>query len=424
MTVFQKQSVSLRYYVRTGVSDYPGFEGTESLQTTTSHTVDGFVIKGSNLGNWRWRIRNHTTATTDLSGYEQRSDGAQGNEFYGYRKIVSNSNPKSYAVSAIRGDVGVQIPAPDDPSGLSVTSANNQALGKLLGQIQNAQSAVQGGVVIGELAKTIKMIREPAQSFRRGLDDYLKALRKRSRGKFTPFATSKLLSDTWLEYSFGWLPLLSDVNGALKSVYRIVAYDSPFKGVSASATVSTRTNPETGWDLNFGAISYKRILTKGTDVTVRYHGEVGARTESGLYTIPQQLGLSFGNFLPTVWELIPYSFLVDYFTNIGAILNVFSLMDTRICWMEKGTVKESWVTLTPRSLTIQPVPVGQSLVGYVNNPGSTPYTLRRRRVLRENYLGSFTPGLEFKIPGTSTKWINLGALFTSAQGLQRLLRKS
>lgn len=34
-----------------------------------------------------------------------------------------------------------------------------------------------------------------------------------------------------------------------------------------------------------------------------------------------RMGLTIQEFVPTVWELIPYSFVVDYFTNIGDVVN-------------------------------------------------------------------------------------------------------
>lgn len=262
------------------------------------------------------------------------------------------------------------------------------------------------------------MIRGRSRSFRSGLDSYLDTLKKRYRRTRSRKGRTTMVSETWLEYAFGWAPLLSDVNQGAKALSRIVTYDNPSQRVFAEASSTAKSEPVILTN-NFGALSHKRVSSTSSTVSVRYHGEVTARFGSS-YSIPTQLGLSFSQFVPTLWELIPYSFLVDYFTNIGSILNAFSLINTSVSWMEKGTCKETAVEVVPYSDTIQPPNSGERLITQFSIPGST-FSLKQRRITRENYVGSYVPGLVLKMPNSSTKFINLAGLFTKAKGIQRLL---
>jgi hypothetical protein len=46
---------------------------------------------------------------------------------------------------------------------------------------------------------------------------------------------------------------------------------------------------------------------------------------------------------------------------------------------------------------------------------------RLKTVERGPYSGSFIPTLEFSIPGSGTKWLNMGALFLGSRLVQKLL---
>jgi hypothetical protein len=123
------------------------------------------------------------------------------------------------------------------------------------------------------------------------------------------------------------------------------------------------------------------------------------------------LGFRWEDFIPTVWELIPYSFLVDYFTNIGDVLSAWSHQDFGQRWACKTVIT-----------TVDRQVAGQRLnsnaesalsLGQLDEIDFDKYNVTRRykEVVRDLYTGDFVPSLAFEVPGIgSLKWINVGAL--------------
>ena len=114
----------------------------------------------------------------------------------------------------------------------------------------------------------------------------------------------KDISDRWLELQYGWLPAINDVFEASKAYESIT--NGPRVGrargsVSLSSTQDCSESP-----------SLYHCYGKQTDkLDIIYEF-----TEQ--MSIPRQLGLM--DPATVVWEIIPYSFVVDWFIPIGSYL--------------------------------------------------------------------------------------------------------
>jgi len=51
----------------------------------------------------------------------------------------------------------------------------------------------------------------------------------------------------------------------------------------------------------------------------------------------RQFGLGLGNFVPTVWNLMPFSFVVDYFSNVDGILKSLTMPTPTMVYHTRGT---------------------------------------------------------------------------------------
>lgn len=124
-------------------------------------------------------------------------------------------------------------------------------------------------------------------------------------------------SGLWLEYSYGWKPLVKDIFEAsqvlslpVKDIYIHARSSSPFE------TVYTQTK-ESWWDS-------KTVETNSVKLKVFARvGGVVSVTNPNLQ-IAKNAGLT--NPLAWAWELVPWSFVVDWFVNVGKIIE--SLDDT------------------------------------------------------------------------------------------------
>lgn len=118
-------------------------------------------------------------------------------------------------------------------------------------------------------------------------------------------------ANSWLEYKFGWLPLLSDVRGAAESIAKYHSTD--FSVGSASGT--HQFNKSWSYKIPIGTIgSLNRVSSVSVSTRVKFR----FRTKDGLFNDVPNMGLS--DPLLLAWELLPYSFVVDWFLPVGDYL--------------------------------------------------------------------------------------------------------
>jgi hypothetical protein len=156
----------------------------------------------------------------------------------------------------------------------------------------------------------------------------------------------------------------------------------------------------------------RKNITNNTSANVRYHGVVSNDPGDWLFG-DATFGFTPSDILPAAWELIPYSFLVDYFTNIGNVIQAYTLDTSGVRWLEKGTRTSSYNYVAEVNMVLSALPFPRELYSYVdviqNLPGgSNGYEIIR--FSRNKYEQSIIPSLEFSIPGLGLKWLNLTAL--------------
>lgn len=142
---------------------------------------------------------------------------------------------------------------------------------------------------------------------------------------------SKAAANGWLELQYGWLPLLNDVYGSAELLAQKVSRQV-FEKVSASVTANRKTilRPATGVisvaDLTWTS---KMYLWFGTSEVSHTLSQVGL-------TNPAHLA----------WELLPYSFVVDWFLPVG---NYLSSLDATL---GLNFIKGGQTTFSRSNLTI------------------------------------------------------------------------
>lgn len=123
------------------------------------------------------------------------------------------------------------------------------------------------------------------------------------------------LADSWLEYQYGWMPLISDIYGAQEQLKKqLKEKDQLF---SVSRQISDGLDPA-GFISPASLVSSPGIAISGKAgvyCRVKYYAKI---SNTFAYTM-NQLGLV--NPLAIAWELVPFSFVVDWLLPIGDFLN-------------------------------------------------------------------------------------------------------
>jgi hypothetical protein len=151
-------------------------------------------------------------------------------------------------------------------------------------------------------------------------------------------------------------------------------------------------------------ISHRRRRDYKT--TVKYYGAVRCKGEDDNLKM-KDIGLDTSSFLPTVWNLIPYSFLVDYFTNIGTVIDAFSQRNVGLAWGARTQRRQTITSAVDVVCTIIPNPQ-HVLLRHSFSPGK--FMVTETDVVRSPIDSVPIPSIAFRMPGFSTKWINMAAL--------------
>jgi hypothetical protein len=297
-------------------------------------------------------------------------------------------------------------PAGYDPLDSSTTLADITARQQFVARYRSRRTQFQAGVFLGELRETVEMIRNPAKALRDGIDSYYGAVKKRLRKSKNRRRT---IQDTWLEYSFGWAPLVNDVADACK-----LATADPFRvfeKITSKGIDNDRSETYTASD-GYATTQVNYQVSKKSQVIVRYKGAIRAQNQPPGF--PEQLGLSWSNVLPTAWELIPYSFLVDYFTNVGAVIDGISTGTIGLAWgcrsqVQNATVEVGGCALDYDHLALFTTIPGWTASGFANGGGKCS----SRYIYNRSVIDSVSVGIGdamFKLPGSNIKWLNIAAL--------------
>lgn len=217
---------------------------------------------------------------------------------------------------------------PPDMSPALQSRAVVGALSKIKNQKVNlAQAFAERTQTANLVASNLTAVARGALALKRG--NYLEALRmlglSRTRNGYRVMRRyrdpSKALARRWLELQYGWKPLLSDTYGALE------ALAEREKGNPYWMTVRD-TKQETWWqeqepEYNVGTLPTTIYATfnRGSRVSLTY---------SPLNTMFREFSaLGLTNPLTLQWELLPFSFMIDWVLPVGSYLDV---ADAAVGW--------------------------------------------------------------------------------------------
>lgn len=305
---------------------------------------------GETLADYRQKVANMEDATTEFHDSQYALEFTPLAEWMLYDVWETQLQSGSYALSAAISPVSFTECAG------ALSHANDIALAKMYNRLYHS---FQGLTFLGELKESIRMLRNPAMGFRKGLDRYLRDARRVrhsvARNSRIPVSKRRAayaadVGELWLEWAFGVKPLANDIQNAYDVVMDMMV-DRFAENFSHRASEISWKNyyHEDGWN-------YDKFITSGrigVKATVQYKGAAYVDIESSLNT-QYQLGLLPEQFIPTAWELAPYSWLIDYVTNIGDVLNAWaSAQRLKFVYLAKTTrqvtVKKTTTVCTPTS---------------------------------------------------------------------------
>jgi len=126
---------------------------------------------------------------------------------------------------------------------------------------------------------------------------------------------SRAFASNFLEYSFGWAPLVSDVSSAVDIL------GSPQRGTK-KVTARARANDTFTGSTNNGTPWAPVIMIGQHQFTIAVICEAEVEVTNPNLSLASQLG--FVNPVSIAWEVMPFSFVIDYFVNVQSYLENYT----------------------------------------------------------------------------------------------------
>jgi len=372
------------------------------------------VTHSGPIADFRGKIARKESATSYLDGVEHRCWEGTTDRIFIQRYVTD----LPFIIGGIetRGGLGSLSYDPAIPSDALVPSVQSQCKTRIINQIRSANESLKGLVSAGEFGETVRFVNGTGREVFRRLWPYLHDLEKIGR-TVTPQNLLRSISRRWLEYSFGVRPLIADIDDAFKALGRLATERQPRLLVRTSSS-SLENHPviETVYNANDYEI---KVLTRRQSLYgCRIYGCVSI--DQGVDRWQSEFGFKLDEFVPTLWELIPFSFLADYFINVGAVIDAYALNTSGVRWLAMGEFSSN-------NLENEVIPTFQPLSGWTYNQNSILLgkpTTKRSIVKSRKPISTadLMPSLRFKIPGSSTQWLNIAALSAQLSTTSRNLR--
>lgn len=237
--------------------------------------------------------------------------------------------PHWAGVDLISASVGV-----DDPEWIS---HKNRAIFQCLSNAKNQE--VMLPVTLLEAGKTASMVHSRAVQ----IVESVRALRKGNLRRFmnhmglSPSNTreksfnrdfgkhpKETAANAWLEYQYGWTPFMAEVRGAFNLLADAVDQNSDSRpgvarGRSRFPRVTKVNYPNSNIGCPYSTVYADWVVTDTMENYVRCTWRFRVKGSD----LPTRLGLT--NPAEVVWELVPYSFVADWFLPIGDYLSQFDI---------------------------------------------------------------------------------------------------
>jgi len=278
-----------------------------SSSDTTSVDGNNTRLLNSNP-NWRQQVARKQDATTDYSRVTRTSVPCR---LYGESDTPYFSFGKwwhYYGRNLVSFVDGAQLISDSED-----TALRDIALARLKRRLSDKVGDWSAMAPVAELRETRGLLTGLAHSATgvvRALIDI-----KRTRGK----SAYKYASEAWLTWSFGVKPLLADIKKANESIEAYLLRNDVTLKLSGSANKKwisgLRSNGHTG---AYNA-PYSRLFRAEHELSYRYASGMNLKLKSGNnYGVDDHFGLELKALPSTAWELVPFSWVVDYFTTAGA----------------------------------------------------------------------------------------------------------
>lgn len=320
--------------------NYDGTTNSSTSNLSWNYPVGTFKsISDRVTPNFRQRIARGEVINNPYSTFEETAKLSLSSRSY-TQAIPQGGNPPAYknGYSASWTNSNICLSVRGGPLGHIKSTYNVAYLKTLAGTQAHANidaATFEGGVFVAELNETLRFLRNPLKNW----GDFLKEV-KTSKNK-SRFGRGKTVADfigsNWLGYRYAVRPLVSDIQDVIKAVEDSVKKHPVRRTARGSASFTENLSTYVVRPASEG-----QEFTYQTQTTHMHSVRAGVLYET--YRSPDTFGLALHDVPISLWEAVRFSFILDWFANIGP-------------WIEAITpvggvrILTSWTTVITESTT-------------------------------------------------------------------------
>lgn len=386
---------------------------------------------GSPVPGWKRKLANHESATSPYSaqyyravtwepGYDYRIDAWLGYE---------NGKPfKKYRLQqSTLSSLGMR------PT-FSFLTYSNQELAKVENMVASALLSAENSarvkadalVTMGEFAESLAMLKAPIKQVPKLIRRYLNRVdrrMKRAEKRGTRLSVEQLNS-MYLGWFLGVSPLIGEIesyaeavaSAALKESYTVVQATVRAPEKSSVSTLVGSTSGRPFSRLNVDTLRSTIRAKSGIRISLDA-GDVASRLLAATNLDGRQV---LGRFIPSMWELIPFSFVLDYFGNFGEVIDSRYGVRTGLVWqsMTRQDIAVSRRELHVNMFSPGTIPGATELESSIEFPFHSRLAVERKTISRKTSI----PSVSFELELPSLYQTSITASLTVA--LSGLARKA
>lgn len=398
--------------------------GSTWAQLNSSQQITG-TRSGTKVYDWKEKVRKGQDASSPFS--------SDRNEILSLVDGLGGFTAKSGASTLTQECSGFFQTSP----GVTVTHlapsssvAEATALQKTYAKLRSEMQMLNSAAVVAEGLDVMRQFGRPAEAILELTNRRINRLYLEGRGlkgsvAFRRIKFAEIVARTWLEYSFGLAPLISDTVKVAEAFARWneEVADPETSQKRLRSRISSRGTQELSTSTTSGAtqpiancrLRYNLITKKETSYRVQYVCGLNSShiADSGSNDrLLQLLGFKPENWIPGIWEWVPWSWLIDYFTNVGQILNAGVTSTAGVSWTCKTVSQETFQHVTSpvnaEATRTNLSAFGWSMQSAYGHLGQ--YSRRRTTVTRTAGVSLGVPPLVVSVPSDIKQFANMGAV--------------
>lgn len=241
----------------------------------------------------------------------------------GVLRLRANACTMEYAKNVIREFRPLYFFGPNDntiaylANGLPWGPLEASSYAKFRGKMY--AGSAQLGVTLGSLKQSREMIAKRSRPIVQQAAELMESIGKSPKAQrllaqkrgdsLGEIASLRALSGVHLEVIFGWQPLVQDIHNACMTVIQDASQTTWVKGSSSGNFV----DPASYWGGAYGGITTVRTAQ------MRVTRSAGVLVVNPNGWLLERAGLI--NPVAVAWDLVPWSFVVNMFSNVGGLVN-------------------------------------------------------------------------------------------------------